>query len=231
MLSLEAAVRISLLVLALSFAIAPAAAHAEDPLPAAPAPGPAARATAAVQSALDHLAAGRSDEARRALQEALVELGRVQEDADLRAWIELQAKNQTPPSPVPSGAATVPLPAASPEEAGAVAGTTPATDSPEAPLILPVSAERLDRVVRAIESASFNRAKMDALVRELKDAHVTAVQAGRLVELFSFSRDRVDALLFLHPLVVDPENFEALLSALKFESDRQAVRAQLGLDG
>ncbi len=82
-----------------------------------------------------------------------------------------------------------------------------------------------------IEGVAFTTGKMQALQGALSHRTVTTDQARALVELFSFSRDRVDALVYLHPRVVDPENFDGLLSALKFESDRQLVRTQLGLDG
>ena len=69
------------------------------------------------------------------------------------------------------------------------------------------------------------------LESELESERLTSAQAWSLAELFDFSRDRVEALVFLHPRVVDPENFVELLSSLKFESDRATVRSRLGLDG
>ncbi len=148
------------------------------------------------------------DEARRALQSALLEVGKLQQDTELRAWLRseglLVEADAAHASAAPGGAEDEP------------AGLAP---------------DRFRALITAIDGVSFTEGKMDVLTRELAEATVTSDQASRLVELFSFSRDRVDALVFLHPRIVDPENFDSLLSALKFESDRETVRNQLGLDG
>jgi len=146
------------------------------------------------------------EEARHSLQSALIEVGRLQQDADFRVWLRSEGLMTEDPAPEPAVDVVV-----------------------EAPAGLPPS--RFRSLVSAIESVSFTEGKMDVLTRELAVETVTSEQAGRVVELFSFSRDRVDALVFLHPRIVDVENFDSLLSALKFESDRETVRNQLGLDG
>lgn len=88
---------------------------------------------------------------------------------------------------------------------------------------------RVDSLARRIDETSFTADKMQLLRDEVADGRLSAEQAGLLVERFAFSRDRVEALVFLHPRIVDPENFAELLSSLKFASDRESVRAQLGL--
>ena len=94
-----------------------------------------------------------------------------------------------------------------------------------------LSAKRFEQVVAAMTSVSFSEGRMQQLKTELKAEVLTSSQAWALVELFDFSRDRVEALVFLHPQIVDPENFSDLLSGLKFESDRETVCSRLGLDG
>ena len=146
-------------------------------------------------------------EVRRSLHSALVEVGRLKEDGDLRAWL------------LAEGLLTAPV-----EEPVGVAET-------EAPAEPGLPSERFVAIVATIEGVSFTEGKMQVLTRELEQETVTSEQAAALVELFSFSRDRVDALVFLHPRLVDQENFEQLLSSLKFESDRETVRNTLGLEG
>ena len=92
-----------------------------------------------------------------------------------------------------------------------------------------LSPERLRAVKREVEAISFTEGKMQVLTSQLDGEQMTSEQASALLELLSFSRDRVDALVFFHPRITDPENFDGLLSALKFESDRETVRNQLGL--
>jgi hypothetical protein len=191
----------------------------EQPLPA---PG----AAEYVQQALDRLATSQAlviaaqegqDEAeraqlaaqlvaaRRSLEQALVAIGKLQGAADLRALLE------------ESG-----LVLNEGEKAAIVA---------EEERRRGLSAKRFEQVVAAMTSVSFSEGRMQQLKTELKAEVLTSSQAWALVELFDFSRDRVEALVFLHPQVVDPENFSDLLSGLKFESDREIVRSRLSLDG
>jgi hypothetical protein len=191
----------------------------EQPLPA---PG----AAEYVQQALDRLATSQAlviaaqegqDEAeraqlaaqlvaaRRSLEQALVAIGKLQGAADLRALLE------------ESG-----LILNEGEKAAIVA---------EEDRRRGLSAKRFEQVVAAMTSVSFSEGRMQQLKTELKAEVLTSSQAWALVELFDFSRDRVEALVFLHPQVVDPENFSDLLSGLKFESDREIVRSRLSLDG
>ena len=143
--------------------------------------------------------------ARRELEHALVAIGRMERGDDLRALLE---------------------------EAGLVLTETERTAADEElERSKGLRPQRFEEVVRAITAVSFTEGKMQVLRSELADEILTSAQAWSFVELFSFSRDRVEALVFLHPKVVDQENFAALLGKLKFESDRVTVRERLGLDG
>ena len=95
----------------------------------------------------------------------------------------------------------------------------------------PLPSSELEEVRRAIESAPFKDDKMQVLRTSLSGMRVSTEQVERLLDLFSLSSHRVDALVFLHPRITDPEAFESLLVTLKFESDRQAVIDRLGLGG
>jgi len=143
--------------------------------------------------------------ARRSLEQALVAIGKLEGAGDLRALLE------------ESGFVL-----SEGEKDAAIA---------EQERLRGLSPERFQEVVAAMTSVSFSEGRMQQLQAELKDQRLTADQTWSLVELFDFSRDRVEALVFLHPKIVDPENFPVLLGGLKFESDRETVRSRLGLGG
>ena len=143
--------------------------------------------------------------ARRSLEQALVSIGKLEGAGDLRSLLEESGLILT------EGAKAAIL--------------------AEEELKRGLSAERFQQVVAAITSVSFSEGRMQELRSELAGERLTASQAWAIVELFDFSRDRVEALVLLHPQIIDPENFGALLAGLKFESDRETVRSRLGLDG
>ncbi|MEE2828348.1 MAG: DUF4476 domain-containing protein [Myxococcota bacterium] len=143
--------------------------------------------------------------ARRELGQALVAIGRIERTGELRALLEEAGLVLTPP------------------ERAAVEAEELRRRG--------LSAERFEEIVGAITAVWKMEGKLQVLRREMEGEQLNSAQAWSLVELFSLSRDRVEPLVFLHPLIVDPENFGALLSSLKFESDREIVRDRLGLDG
>ncbi|MCO4771231.1 MAG: DUF4476 domain-containing protein [Deltaproteobacteria bacterium] len=182
---------------------------------------PADAAEALVKKALDRvvgaeLALARGETAatrkeletlRGELQDLLVALGQLRQDRDVRTWFE---------------------------EGGYVITSresrTSAPGDPSADSVGPMSEADLVALQRSIEGAPFNEGKLQLLQEGIAQHTLTGVQAEELLQLFSFSRDRVDVLVFLHPRLADGEDFARLLAALKFESDRQAVRDRLGLD-
>ncbi len=81
----------------------------------------------------------------------------------------------------------------------------------------------------AIQTESFSDGKLRVL-RSALDAHrLNVQQAAQLLPLFDFSSDRVEAAVAIYPRLVDPENFFQLYGGFDFESDKEAVRKQLGL--
>ena len=143
---------------------------------------------------------------RARLRDALLAVGALRAEQDLRDWLLEQ------------GVVTIPTASSEDDVAGE-------EDTGR------MSAEDLSALTAAIDAAPFNEGKLQALREGLEGRVLDSDQALGLLELFSFSRDRVDALVFLHPRLSDGKNFDKLLDALKFESDRKAVRDRLGLDG
>ena len=140
---------------------------------------------------------------REELQSALIALGRLRQDRDMRSWLEAEGYGRE----------------AQVEELPTV---------PPRPVAM--TATEVDGLAADIEAEPFNEGKLKVLRDRVAGRTLTAAQASTLLERFSFSRDRVDVLVALHPQLADGEDFEGLLSALKFESDRQAVRDRLGLE-
>ena len=162
-------------------------------------------------------------EVRRSLEDALVELTRLEQQQSLLQWLEgegLRAALTEFDSEREKEEAQEAL------EAAAVAEAEVSDSDPVA-----VDEARLRGVKRAIDDAPFKEGKMQVLTDQLRDARVSSEQVAELIELFAFSRDKVEALVFLHPRLVDPERFDDLLATLKFASDRMAVRQRLGLSG
>ena len=160
---------------------------------------------------------------RHALEDALVEVTRIEQQQTLVEWLEGEglraALAEVEEERVQAEAEAV-LQATASAEAEA-ANTEPAA----------VDAARLTGIRRAIEDAPFKEGKMQVLTEQLRDAQVSSAQVAELIDLFAFSRDKVETLVFLYPRLVDPERFDELLATLKFASDRVAVRQRLGLSG
>jgi len=162
-------------------------------------------------------------ELRRSLEDALVELTRLEQQQSLRQWLEGEGLRA---ALVDLEAERVQEEAEQAREAAAVAEAEAAHSDPVA-----VDDARLRGIKRAIEDAPFKEGKMQVLTDQLRDAQVSSQQVEELIELFAFSRDKVETLVFLYPRLVDPDRFDELLATLKFASDRMAVRQRLGLSG
>ena len=68
------------------------------------------------------------------------------------------------------------------------------------------------------------------LLRNLTFSYtLTCAQAAEFVAEFEFSDAKQEAAALLHPALSDPSSFSAVLAKLRFESERAAVRQQLGL--
>lgn len=153
---------------------------------------------------------------RRSLEDSLLQLGREQERADLAAWLRSEGLLLVAASELA-------------EESSAEVTEIEPVEEPSGPQ--GISPEELKALVTEVEGAPFKDGKMAALTGFLERRYVMTVQAAQLVDLFSFSRDKVDTLVFLYPRILDSEQFESLLESLKFASDRMAVRRELGLEG
>jgi hypothetical protein len=104
-----------------------------------------------------------------------------------------------------------------------LAPVAPPTEA--APARSAVPAERLTRLVAAIDAASFSADKLAVAGMRGADDYYTVAQLGRVMDAFSHGSDKVAVARMLAPYVLDPENAFALDAHLTFSSDRATVRA------
>jgi len=79
----------------------------------------------------------------------------------------------------------------------------------------------------AIDAESFSQTRLGVLEAVLPDAWFTVAQVGALVDLFSFSADKVKVVELARGNMVDPKNGFKLLSHFTFSADKEAVKKLL----
>ena len=83
---------------------------------------------------------------------------------------------------------------------------------------------------QALDDAPFTDDKL-AIIRDVARGWLlTTRQAMELAEEVTFSDDRVEALVFMYPSIVDPENFFEAYELLPFSDDRAELRRRTGRD-
>jgi hypothetical protein len=74
----------------------------------------------------------------------------------------------------------------------------------------------------ALSAQKFDTGRLQT-VRSLGRARLTAAQGKQILQKFTFDKDKQEAAVFLHPMLVDPHLFAQLLEAMTFETSRAAV--------
>ena len=88
----------------------------------------------------------------------------------------------------------------------------------------PMAGDRFARLVEAIRAESFSQQQLAVLQTAAAHEYFTVDQVGRLVDLYSFPRDKVEAVKLTRPHVLDPENGYTLSSHFDFNNDKQTVQ-------
>jgi hypothetical protein len=81
-------------------------------------------------------------------------------------------------------------------------------------------------LVEAVKAESFSDAKLDVV--RTSEGGLTVEQVGQLVDLFSFSVEKVKVVEITNARLVDRQNAFKLYSHFTFEADKKAVKAILG---
>lgn len=104
--------------------------------------------------------------------------------------------------------------------------TPPPADpsTPTAPETPAAGSSDLSRIVAAVEAESFSADKIAALKSSAGSASLTAAEVRRVLDLFSFSGDKLEAVTFLRDKVSDPQNWHLIVDAFTSSSDRDKVR-------
>jgi hypothetical protein len=82
----------------------------------------------------------------------------------------------------------------------------------------------VDRIVAAVEAESFADGKLSALEFSARGARITAAEARRVIDLFTYSGDKLKALTTLRGAITDPANWNQVVDAFTHSSDRDAAR-------
>jgi len=101
----------------------------------------------------------------------------------------------------------------------------PAPVPPPDPTGTPTGASDLGRILAAVRAESFSADMLAALALAARGARLGAAEARQVLDLFSFSGDKLEALRTLRATIHDPQHWSALVDAFTASSDREAARA------
>lgn len=79
-------------------------------------------------------------------------------------------------------------------------------------------------IKEGIEGESFSEQKVGVLESAISDRWVCVAQVVELLELYSFSADKLAALKLMKPAISDPQNRFKIYSALTFSSDKEEAK-------
>jgi len=131
------------------------------------------------------------------------------QDIDVQAGgmgLDMHIKVRTDPAPGPDTEPAPAPPASSPTE---------------------MADSDFSALTAAIDAESFSQTRLGVLEAVLPDAWFTVAQVGALVDLFSFSADKVKVVELARGNMVDPKNGFKLLSHFTFSADKEAVKKLL----
>lgn len=86
------------------------------------------------------------------------------------------------------------------------------------------AATDLQRILAAVQAESFGSDKLAALALSARGARLTAAEGRQILDLFSFSGEKLEALQQLRPIIQDPQNWEQLVNGFTHASDRDEAR-------
>ncbi len=88
----------------------------------------------------------------------------------------------------------------------------------------PMDPEAFERLIEALEDASFSDEKMAIVKEAASKNYFTSKQVLAILEEFDFENDRLKAAKLLYPRVVDPENFFVVYEAFDYASSKEELR-------
>lgn len=80
------------------------------------------------------------------------------------------------------------------------------------------------RIRDAVNAESFSDDKVAAVAGSVRGARLTAAEARAILDLFSFSADKIGALTHLRGVVTDAQNWQVIVDGFTYSSDRDEAR-------
>ena len=87
-----------------------------------------------------------------------------------------------------------------------------------------VGPQEFSSIYSAVAAESFGDDQLAVLRSASRNRRFSSAQVSSLMQLFSFSDDRIEAAVMLYPQVSDPQNWYTVYGALTFSSDKDALR-------
>jgi hypothetical protein len=148
--------------------------------------------------------------------EAAVRISQMQAEAE--RFQQQDGSTATPSAPAPGTPAPgTPAPGTPTPRAPAPGTPTPGGPAPGGP--------DAARLVAAVQAEAFSDGRLAAIAALAPTTRITAAEAAQLLGLLGFSADMLQGLRLLRTSVVDPQNWETIVGAFSFDSDRDAARA------
>lgn len=88
----------------------------------------------------------------------------------------------------------------------------------------PLDAESFNSLAAAIKQEGFSDGKLRVIQQAAASGYFTIAQVGQVVQLLSFSDDKINAVRILKPRILDPQNASQLQRLFSFSSDKQQVQ-------
>lgn len=91
----------------------------------------------------------------------------------------------------------------------------------------PMGATDVDDLVRSLKAATFSKDQLNLLRDAARHHRFRTESVRRIVAVFDFGNDKVEAAAILYRKTVDRREFHRVLADLAFESEREALRARM----
>jgi hypothetical protein len=104
----------------------------------------------------------------------------------------------------------------------------PPPPPPPAPVVQPITEAQLQQLSKAIGRESFGDGKLRVLGAAAGQQYFLVPQVLKLLKVFTFAEDRLNAMRVLWPRVLDRENAYQLYGAFTFPSEKEEVRKIIG---
>ncbi len=142
---------------------------------------------------------------------------------EVRTWEPGELRQLRAPAPAPAP----PLPAPPQANVVVVANQPPPPPPPTAPAPAGMDGASFAALLQAVKSEAFSQNKLGAIESAASSAFFTVDQVGQLVDVLSFSADKVQAVTLTRARLVDPGNGFKLLNHFPFSGDKEKVRGIL----